>query len=109
MGQLQQIRQGDILLVAVDHQPPKNARLTTEVVLAEGELTGHAHRLRAAQVLEWEVAGQRYIRVLGDEPGTLNHEEHDPVPVAVVQPETTYRVVLQREWNLAGQWRKVID
>lgn len=102
-----QIRQGDILLVPVDVEPPKNAQPVPLVVLAEGELTGHAHRLRG-QVIEWNVGQQRYVRVVGDA-GTLQHEDHDPTPAAVVVPEQTYRVVPQREWSLEGQWRTVVD
>ena len=103
------IRQGDVLLMPVADTPPTEVRVSGEVVLAEGELTGHAHRLAAPVVYEWEMAGQRYVRVVGDEPGTLAHEDHDPVPVPVVEPNQTYRVVPQREWDLAGQWRRVVD
>ena len=107
MGQL---RQGDILLVPVTAvEPPSDARRSGEVILAEGEITGHAHRLRGAEVLEWSVDGQRYVRVLGGEAGTLQHEDHDPVPAAVVAPDVTYRVVQQRVWSLESQWRKVVD
>ncbi|MCC6388311.1 MAG: hypothetical protein IT302_13135 [Dehalococcoidia bacterium] len=46
-----QIRQGDVLLVPVDTAPPADAARTSEVVLALGEITGHAHRLSGAAVL----------------------------------------------------------
>lgn len=101
------IRQGDVLLVPVAEAPPATVTPVALVVLAEGELTGHAHRLRGS-VLEWRVAGERYVRVTGG-PGTLQHEDHDPEAVAVVAPEQTYRVVQQREWDLTGQWRRVAD
>jgi len=104
-----QIRQGDILLLPVEIQPTEEARNVNEVILAEGEATGHAHRLRANEVLEWSVDGQRYVRVLGPAAGTLSHEDHDPTPVPVVQPDVTYRVVQQIEWDLNSQWRKVVD
>ncbi len=103
------IRQGDVLLVPVDVPAPADAAISREVILAEGEITGHAHRLRGTEVLEWSIDGQRYIRVRGAELGTLQHEDHDPVPAAVVAPEVTYRVVQQRVWDLSGQWRKVQD
>ena len=102
-----QIRQGDVLLVPVDIEPPKNAQPVELVILAEGEQTGHAHRLRG-NVIEWTAQGERYVRVVG-EMGTLQHEDHDPDPVAVVTPDVTYRVVPQREWDLSGMWRKVAD
>ena len=102
------IRQGDVLLVPVDAAMPKSANRSDLVILAEGELTGHAHRLRG-DVAEWSVGEQRYVRVVGGEKGTLQHEDHDPSPVAVVEPGQTYRVVPQQEWSLEGQWRKVAD
>lgn len=104
-----QIREGDILLIAVDVEPPEGARRTGEVVLAMGEVTGHAHRLTADAILEWRTDGQRYVRVLGTEAGAISHEEHDPQPAHVVTPEVTYRVVQQREWDLSAQWRPVVD
>ena len=101
------IRQGDVLLVPVDKEPPVDLAPVTQIILALGESTGHAHRL-SGLVLDWEVDEQRYVRVDG-EAGLLSHEDHDPVPAAVVESGQTYRVVLQEEWDLAGQWRKVED
>lgn len=101
------IRQGDVLLVPVEVAMPHNARQTREVVLAEGEVTGHAHRLAAAEVYEWEANGQRYVRTTGI--GTIRHEEHDPEPAAVIAPDVTYRVIQQRQWNLADEWEQVRD
>ena len=103
------IRQGDILLVPVEATPPHDAKRTREVVLAEGELTGHSHRLAAPVVLDWGVAGQRFVRVQGDDIGTLTHEDHDPTPAPVVHPEQSYMVVRQREWSLDGEWKQVTD
>lgn len=106
------IRQGDVLLIPVtDHRVKVPAHIlpVSEVVLAEGELTGHAHRLAGREVYEWSVSGQRYVRVVDDRPGTIAHEDHDPVPAAVIEPNVTYRVVQQREWDLRGQWQDVRD
>lgn len=102
------IRQGDVLLVPVDIVPPATATPSDEVILAHGEVTGHAHRLRGV-VLEWHIGDQRFVRVVGDERGYLGHEDHDPVPQAVVAPEQTYRVAPQIEWDLSGQMRRVQD
>lgn len=102
-----QIRQGDILLVPVADSPPAGLAAKPEVILALGEVTGHAHRLSGA-VLEWERGGKRLVRAVG-EPGTLRHEDHDPEPAPVVVAEQTYCVVPQREWDLSGQWQQVRD
>jgi hypothetical protein len=105
---MKQIRQGDILLKAVDKNPPEGLQAKKEVILAEGELTGHVHRVRANEIYEWEENGQRYIRVIG-ETGELSHEDHDPAPVNVIEPDTTYKVITQKEWDLQSQWRNVVD
>jgi hypothetical protein len=106
---LNQIRQGDVLLVAIEKKIPKGLKPKQEVILAEGEMTGHAHRLKAHEVYEWNENGQRYVHVAGQEAGELSHEEHDPSPVKVVEPGVTYRIIPQKEWDLSGQWVKVID
>lgn len=105
---MKQIRQGDVWLVAVDKLPPSTAQVKSEVILAEGEVTGHAHRL-TGQVVEWTENDQRFVRIIGQAFGKLSHEEHDPTPAAVVEPETTYRVIPQRETNLSEEWQKVVD
>lgn len=104
-----QIRQGDVLLVPVDIDMPEGLKAKSEVCLAEGELTGHSHVLTAPQIFEWEVEEQRYVRIEGDDLGKLKHEDHDPEPVAVVEPNVTYRVIPQQEVDLSGQWQRVID
>ena len=109
MTRLNQIRQGDVLLIAVDMGIPAGTEGKAEVILAEGEITGHAHRLTGGVIYEWEAGGQRYVRVAGDKPGKLSHEEHDPLPASVVAPETTYRIVQQHEWNLSRRWRHIRD
>jgi hypothetical protein len=105
---LKQIRQGDVLLVSVSLERPANIKPLTEVILAEGEITGHAHRIKAKEIYQWEAQGQWYIQVDG-EIGELSHEEHDPLPAKVIEPGVTYRIVPQKEWNLDGQWQKVQD
>jgi hypothetical protein len=105
---LKQIRQGDVLLVADEAERPHNLKPKKEVILAEGESTGHAHRLKAVEVYDWSANGQRYVQVAGS-PGEISHEEHDPIPAKVVEPGITYRVIPQQEWDLSGQWKKVVD
>jgi len=107
---MKQIRQGDILLVKVEGvEIPQDKEVVSMVILAEGELTGHAHTLIAEKILDWEIGGQRYIRILGNERGELSHQDHDPAPVRVLDPEVTYRVIPQKEVSLENEWRKVQD
>jgi hypothetical protein len=95
-------RQGDVLLIAVDALP--EARLTLvpreddRVVLAHGELTGHAHALfdPGAALFRREGTDEHFLRL--DRESTLSHEEHDPI----VLREGVYRVIRQREYRPDG-------
>ena len=61
------IRQGDVLLVPADVQTPSDTAAAPQVVLAEGEVTGHAHRLSApAGVLDWNVGDAGQWRKVAD-------------------------------------------
>lgn len=81
--QPQLLRQGDVLLLRVDSLP-KGAKDTTpdgHVILAYGEVTGHAHRIAqtkaAPMVRVWDAGAERFIQVL--EATALTHEEHTAV------------------------------
>ena len=105
-----QLRQGDVLLVAVDGLPAEARVLPRErgrVVLALGEATGHGHAIASPGTTLLEHEGQRFARV--DLPAVLEHEEHRAIAI----PPGTYRVVIQREYapdaaSLTA-WRRVAD
>ena len=91
-------RQGDVLLCAVEAIPPTAAPVPPEgdrVVLAEGELTGHAHAIDAAHVtmLRDGPTGRSFL-IVGKGGAWLRHEEHDPILV----PCGRYALVRQREY-----------
>jgi hypothetical protein len=90
-----QARQGDVLLVPVDGIPAAARpvrRTIGRVILAEGEVTGHAHAIRSPAATLLRAGDERYLRVAA--PVTLDHEEHARIEVA----PGTYRVVIQREY-----------
>lgn len=96
-------RQGDVLIVAVDDVPTgveEVARGKRGVVLAEGEVTGHAHRIpnRAATLYRTELDA-RYLRVTA--PVLLKHEEHTAVEI----PPGNYRVSIHHEYRPEAIWR----
>lgn len=96
-------RQGDVFIIATDSFP--NDLKPRPPILAEGEVTGHAHRLRAgspAQVLA-DGKGGLFLFVEGDEV-TVEHEEHGPVTI----PRGGYIVRIQREYH-PKEIRRVID
>lgn len=94
------IRQGDVILTPV--QPTKGQKLP-HLTLAEGEVTGHAHRIVEGQAELYEKDGVLYLRVLS-ETALLSHEEHKPIAV----PQGNWMVRIQREYEPQG-WRYVQD
>ncbi|MGB8703250.1 MAG: hypothetical protein WCD18_27855 [Thermosynechococcaceae cyanobacterium] len=94
------IRQGDVIL-----QPTKQigAKKLPHLILAEGEVTGHAHRISLGQAELYERDGTLYLRVLS-ETATLTHEEHQAVEI----PQGNWMVKIQREYEPEG-WRYVAD
>jgi hypothetical protein len=105
-------RQGDVLLrevLAIPDAATPVDRDAGRVVLAYGEVTGHAHAISAPEeeaVLLSTTENERFLRLVADV--DLVHEEHDPIRL----PAGTYAVVLQREWtdedddrNERDRWR----
>ena len=91
-----QIRHGDVFLVQVDGLPAgaiEHPRDRGDVILAYGEVTGHAHRIHERTAVLWDVDGQRYLTVAAGG-AALTHEEHARIDL----PAGCYRVVLQREY-----------
>lgn len=100
------IRQGDVLVSAIPALP---AGLTAKrpdagrLVLAYGEVTGHAHAIDATlgELFE-DHDGALYLRL--DAPAQLRHEEH----AAIALQPGTYRVGYQREYAPEAI-RRVVD
>ncbi len=91
-------RQGDVLVVAVDAIPRRAKpvdRRRERVVLAYGEVTGHAHAIADSGAALLEHEHDRYLRVTAGGGVGLTHEEHETILV----PPGEYRVVRQREYT----------
>ena len=102
------IRQGDVLLRPIEELPSGLRREFCpdgRIVLAEGEVTGHAHVLEAEQVelVTAEEADELYLLVHGT--GLLRHDEHDLLQV----PAGAYRLLRQREYRPDAPPRTVSD
>lgn len=106
-------RQGDILIVPIAEEAvpahlfdtpgePRDAR--GRMVLALGEVTGHAHAVAApGRLLRAGDRDTRFLMFL-PEGGRVVHEEHAPITL----PQGWFRVVRQREY-LPGAVRVVAD
>ncbi|WP_371523004.1 hypothetical protein [Kitasatospora sp. NBC_01300] len=106
-------RQGDVLIVPVEEcaVPPRVAALAVQprdgrgrMVLALGEVTGHAHAVVGPGELRREAGpfGAGWLHL--PEGGRVVHEEHAAIPL----PKSWYRVVRQREYT-PGAVRVVAD
>ncbi|MDF0552182.1 hypothetical protein [Kamptonema sp. UHCC 0994] len=97
---MQPIRQGDVILTPVQKtEGQKKPHLT----LAEGEVTGHSHRIIDGKAELYEKDGTLYLRVLSST-ALLSHEEHNPISI----PQGNWMVRIQREYEPQG-WRYVAD
>ena len=102
-------RQGDVLIIPTDSIPTTATAILAKgssSILAEGEVTGHAHRMphRTAKLFRTE-ENERFLRVMGPAPVALKHEEHKPVHV----PPGNYKVVIHTEYVPGALPRQVAD
>jgi hypothetical protein len=103
-------RQGDVLMVPVQEsavpvgvtRQPRDAR--GRLVLALGEVTGHAHAVVGPGELLREPGPFAVAWLQLPEGGRVVHEEHAAIPL----PKGWYRVVRQREY-VPGAVRVVAD
>ncbi len=60
-------RQGNVSIIAVDGVPQQAHKVKGEIVLARGEVTGHAHRIVEGRAFLYQLAtGLLYLRVLSE-------------------------------------------
>ena len=89
-------RQGDVLIQKVDMKVPKTAKQLEQdngrVILAYGEVTGHAHAIdgRLAERYQWKDDVLLDVK----EQTQLRHEEHS----AITLEPGVYKVTRQREY-----------
>ena len=124
-----QARQGDVFLRRIDKLPENLQEIPRErgkVVLAHGEVTGHAHAISEAHVMHYRVdpamevkaeangmrtklraagnlAPSSYL-VVENQPASLLHEEHEGIQI----PPGTYEIRRQREYD-ENELRNVAD
>lgn len=90
-----QYRQGDVMLIKVAELPRGATQQAPQerIVLAWGEVTGHAHAVPTAHAALYKHQDDSYLNVL--QPTGLTHEEHSRIDLA----PGVYKVVLQREYT----------
>ncbi len=85
------MRQGDVILIPIAHAP--EGYQLSHTTLAEGEVTGHRHRISQGQAELYERNGTLYLKVLS-ETAILSHEEHRAITI----PSGEWMVLIQREY-----------
>jgi hypothetical protein len=87
------------MIIAASNQTPGKEvpRDNGRVVLAYGEVTGHAHAIHAegAQLLTIDGSEDRFLRIMNASGVALEHEEHS----TIVLPPGDYLVRIQREYT----------
>jgi hypothetical protein len=99
-------RHGDVVIVR-DDSAPTEGKKDARGVVAEGEATGHAHRVDRAKVLRVvDDLVQRTVVVpfRAKSPAKISHEEH----TTQVIPPGKHRTGIQRQYSPDG-WRQVQD
>jgi hypothetical protein len=98
----QMYRQGDVGIVRIDQLPDGATDVTPKdrIVLAYGEVTGHAHAIAPCQAREYSMAQagaavRRFLTVIEGGLATVRHEEHAPIPL----PSGVYEILQQREYT----------
>lgn len=87
-------RHGDLLVSEAD-DIPSGARQLHHLVLAEGELTGHSHRIAERDAGTLFQTSQGLFLAVTAERATLVHQEHGPIELR----QGIYRVWRQREYS----------
>ena len=119
---MEQFRQGDVLLTKLEAAPREiqgmiePSRAVDRLVLAFGEVTGHAHAIYPeVEVIDgvevkkdvpakiWDAGAERFLQVI--EKTALKHEEHGAIDL---EPGF-YRISQQREYDPQLHSRVVAD
>ena len=109
-----QFAHGDVLITAIKNTTAGIQPLAADngrVILAHGEVTGHAHALPADRVNAFYKEGDdigisggpSYIEVVKEAPVT--HEEHAAISLAPGK----YEIIRQREYDMLAGVRRVAD
>lgn len=107
---MNQYRQGDVFLEQIEDFPeglePCKANDGEDIVLAWGEVTGHAHRISSSDCVSYfSYHDNHNLMVVKKSPVALRHEEHRTIQI----PPGVYVVRRQREYVPGELPRMVAD
>lgn len=108
MKQSLQLVQGDVFFLRIENSDKNFRRLPKEgFVVAEGEITGHKHRVVEAPDSIVEIAEDANGFYLNVVKGTaqMTHQEHDTITLTPGQ----YQIIKQVEYDEVEELRRVMD
>lgn len=100
------IVQGDVFCSKVE-KVPSNAKKENNLILAEGEATGHFHKVTTGVATLYTIPDSvdKFLEVISDI-ATITHEEHKPITL----PKGTYKIGIVKEYDYdAEEARQVRD
>lgn len=100
---MQPIRQGDVILLPLLSQSEIPGQKLPHLTLAEGEKTGHAHRISTGTA-ELRSFNQTLYLSVQSNVATLTHEEHRSIDI----PQGNWMIRIQRQYEPDG-WRAIED
>lgn len=102
-----QLQHGDVL-IETSKIPDGAQRRNGAIILAEGEVTGHAHRVSCPEGVEaelLELGDKLFLRIMGGDASVV-HEEHKEITI----PEGEYEISRVQEYDhFAEEARTVAD
>lgn len=104
------LQQGDVILESTDEKPEgaEVARKNGQLVLAEGEVTGHSHTIDAkdAKMFETSMKNAMDFLLVLKSPTTIRHQEHKAIKV----PAGKWKIRRVKEYDhFAEEARAVKD
>ena len=96
-------RQGDVIIRKVKPIDGNKGEKLNHLILAKGEVTGHAHRITQGQADLYQFNNMLYLTVLSAV-AKLEHEEHKEIDL----PKGDYEINIQRSYE-PQSWRQVTD
>ena len=95
-------RHGELIIKQVSAVKGKKR---SNLILAEGEATGHKHEITTGEAELYEDNGTLYLRVESDT-AKLTHPDHNTITL----PKGDYEITIQKEYTVDGEkYRRVMD
>lgn len=100
-----QYRQGDVLIQESESLPENSTKQKSgRVILAHGEVTGHAHEIERDAADAWK-DGEETVAVEVKSQASVTHQEHGEIPLR----KKIHSIDRQREYSPLELGRRVED